>query len=146
MSVFASVLILEAHESPVCNHLGDALLCLTTVSLADHTVRDSILIPADVEHAVEDHGKQLRAGVAPVLQYEGFEPSPYEKNDARADGETQLVRRDTQTCGTVHDLVSRSKPTQCHLNNQSSSSEGSSTRSPLLSFHSSLVRTCSPWG
>lgn len=109
-------------------------------------IRDSILIFADVEHAVEDRGKQLHAGAAPVLQYEGFEPSPYEKDDARADAEAQLVRRDIHACGRVYDLVSRSKPSSLHLNSQSSSLEGSSFRSLLLLFHSSSVRICSPWG
>jgi len=47
----------------------------------------------DVEHAAEEHGRQPHANLvvpAPQLQYEGFEPSPYEKNDARADIE-QIV-------------------------------------------------------
>lgn len=82
------------------------------------TPLDSTFIPADVEHAIEDQGKQLHATVAPVLQYEGFEQSPYEKDDARTDGDAQLVRPDIQTYGKVYDLDSRSKSSQWHLNNQ----------------------------
>ena len=48
--------------------------------------------PLDVEHAAEDSGKQgPHALSSPRLHYEGFEPSPYDKNDARADDEG-LVR------------------------------------------------------
>jgi len=62
-----------------------------------HTVLFNTFIPiVDVEHAAGEAGKQLHASSTPVphLQYEGFEPSPYDKNDARADYEEQLVRYD----------------------------------------------------
>lgn len=46
----------------------------------------------DVEHAAEDSGVQApHALSSPRLHYEGFEPSPYDKHDARADDEV-LVR------------------------------------------------------
>lgn len=95
-----------------CFDFGDAPSCLTTVSLAAPYSTRKYMYPADVEHAVGDQGKQLHAAAAPVLQYEGFEQSPYEKDDARTDADSQLVRRDIQTCGTVYDLDSRSKPSQ----------------------------------
>jgi hypothetical protein len=67
--------------------------------------RDRILTPADVEHAAVDQGKHLHAAVAPVLQYEGFEHSPSEKDDPQADGDAQLVRRDIQTCEKCMTLI-----------------------------------------
>ena len=44
----------------------------------------------DVEHATEDSGKHALS--LPQLHYEGFEPSPYDKNDARAESDGGLVR------------------------------------------------------
>lgn len=47
----------------------------------------------DVEHATEDSGKQAQHALSlPQLHYEGFEPSPYDKNDARAENDEGLVR------------------------------------------------------
>lgn len=51
-----------------------------------------------VEHAVGDSGKQLHASVpVPQLQYEGFEPSPYQTNDARAESDEEPDSSDTPT-------------------------------------------------
>lgn len=40
----------------------------------------------DVEHAGGSSGAQVHSPVTPLpqIQFEGFEPSPYEKNDTRA--------------------------------------------------------------
>lgn len=46
----------------------------------------------DVEHATEDSGQAQHAMSLPRLHYEGFEPSPYDKNDSRAETDEGLVR------------------------------------------------------
>lgn len=47
----------------------------------------------DVEHAAEEFGKQAQHALSsPRLHYEGFEPSSYDKNDARAENDEGLVR------------------------------------------------------
>ena len=67
--------------------------CLTTVSVPITPNLPLVNIHLDVEHAAEDPGKQAQHALSvPQLHYEGFEPSPYDKNDARAENDEGLVR------------------------------------------------------
>lgn len=69
-------------------------LCLTTVSHCAHICTiDLLMYPLDVEHAVAEPGKQAHTTVPlPQLQYEGFEPSPFQADDVRAEMEEGPVR------------------------------------------------------
>lgn len=64
--------------------------CLTIVSTFITAIFYLVDPHLDVEHAAEDSGKQVQH--APQLHYEGFEPSSYDKNDARAEIDEGLVR------------------------------------------------------
>lgn len=46
----------------------------------------------DVEHVVPNSSKQGLTSTAPQLHFEGFEPSPYQLDDARAELEEGPVR------------------------------------------------------
>ena len=66
---------------------------MTTVSAPITAELYLVNVYLDVEHAAEDSGKQAQNAVSlPQLHYEGFEPSPYDKNDARAEIDEGLVR------------------------------------------------------
>lgn len=101
-----------------------------------HTVLSNTFIPiVDVEHAAGEAGKQLHASSTPVphLQYEGFEPSPYDKNDARADYEEQLVRCDngvhSNSCSAKATYRIKQNQKVMHRLHQSSSLGGFNTHS-----------------
>ena len=85
--------------------LVSKLQCLTTVSLSalfSRMTPRKLVFDTDVEHAVVEHGQQAQTAVpVPQLQYEGFEPSPYQSNDARADIEEALVRHCTFQWGSL---------------------------------------------
>lgn len=71
--------------------------CLTIVSVyiitANLLLSELLFFVLDVEHAVEDSGKQAQHTLSlPQLHFEGFEPSPYNKTDARAENNEGLVR------------------------------------------------------
>ena len=67
--------------------------CLTIVSTLFMAIFQLVNFHLDVEHAAEDSGKQAQHTLSSSqLLYEGFEPSPYDKNDARAENDEGLVR------------------------------------------------------
>ena len=67
--------------------------CLTIVSSHITAIFYLVNSHLDVEHAAEDSGKRApHALSSPQLHYEGFEQSPYDKNDARAENDEGLVR------------------------------------------------------
>jgi len=68
--------------------------CLTIVSTPIYGKSFSLVnVHLDVEHAAENSGKQAQNALSlPQLHYEGFEPSPYDKNDARAEIDEGIVR------------------------------------------------------